>query len=60
MDENFLLENDVSVKLYHGFAKDMPIYDFHCHLNPVKFTKTSRLKTSPKCGSGATITNGVL
>lgn len=34
MDENFLLENDVSVKLYHGFAKDMPIYDYHCHLNP--------------------------
>lgn len=34
MDENFLLDNEVSIKLFHDFAKDMPIYDYHCHLNP--------------------------
>jgi len=32
--ENFLLENKTAVKLYHDFAKDMPIIDYHCHLSP--------------------------
>jgi len=34
MDENFLLSNDTAVKLYHDYAKNMPIYDYHCHLSP--------------------------
>ena len=34
MDENFLLLNETAVRLYHDYAKDMPIYDYHCHLNP--------------------------
>lgn len=34
MDENFLLNNDVAVKLFHDYAKKMPVYDYHCHLNP--------------------------
>lgn len=34
MDDNFLLQNDVAVSLYHNHAKDMPIYDYHCHLSP--------------------------
>ncbi|WP_209121810.1 glucuronate isomerase [Alkalihalobacillus sp. BA299] len=33
MDENFLLETDTAIKLYHDFAKDMPIFDYHCHLS---------------------------
>jgi glucuronate isomerase len=33
MDENFLLNNEVAVKLYQDYAKDMPIYDYHCHIN---------------------------
>lgn len=34
MDENFLLENETAEKLYHEYAKDMPIFDYHCHLSP--------------------------
>jgi glucuronate isomerase len=34
MDENFLLSNDTAVKLFHDYAKDMPIIDYHCHLSP--------------------------
>lgn len=34
MDENFLLQTKTAQKLYHEFAKDMPIIDYHCHLNP--------------------------
>ncbi len=34
MDEDFLLENDFAKKLYHDYAKDQPIIDYHCHLSP--------------------------
>lgn len=34
MDQDFLLSNETSKTLYHQFAKDMPIYDYHCHLSP--------------------------
>ena len=30
--ENFLLHNEAARDLYHSFAKDEPIYDYHCHL----------------------------
>ena len=32
LDENFLLQNDTAKRLYHDFAKTMPIIDYHCHL----------------------------
>lgn len=34
MDKDFMLTNDTAVKLYHDFAADMPIFDYHCHLSP--------------------------
>ena len=34
LDENFLLENKTAQELYHAYAKDMPIIDYHCHLPP--------------------------
>jgi len=34
MDDNFLLQNETAKRLYHDYAKDMPIIDYHCHLNP--------------------------
>jgi glucuronate isomerase len=34
LDENFLLQTPTSQKLYHDFAKEMPIIDYHCHLPP--------------------------
>lgn len=35
MDEDFLLENDFSIRLYHDHARHLPIIDFHSHLSPV-------------------------
>lgn len=32
MDENFLLPNKAAETLYHEYAVDMPIYDYHSHL----------------------------
>lgn len=32
LNKNFLLETESSQKLYHHYAKGMPIIDYHCHL----------------------------
>ncbi|MCP9235548.1 glucuronate isomerase [Lewinella sp. JB7] len=32
--ENFLLHNDAARALYHDYAAEMPIIDYHCHLPP--------------------------
>ena len=30
--EDFLLQTKTAQQLYHEYAEDMPIYDYHCHL----------------------------
>ncbi len=34
MDENFLLTTPTAQKLYHEYAKEMPVVDYHCHIDP--------------------------
>lgn len=34
MNENFLLRTETARRLYHTFAKEMPIIDYHCHIDP--------------------------
>ena len=31
--DNFMLTTKTAEKLYFGYAKDMPIFDYHCHLS---------------------------
>lgn len=34
MNEEFLLSTPTARKLYHEYAEQMPILDYHCHINP--------------------------
>ena len=34
MDQDFLLSTDTAKKLFHEYAENMPILDYHCHINP--------------------------
>ena len=34
INEDFLLKNDTAKRLYHSYAENMPIIDYHCHINP--------------------------
>jgi len=34
MGKDFLLSTPSAVRLYHEFAENMPIADYHCHINP--------------------------
>ena len=32
LSEDFLLQTETAKLLYHNYAEDMPIFDYHCHL----------------------------
>jgi glucuronate isomerase len=34
INDNFLLQNRTAEKLYHKYASNQPVIDFHCHLSP--------------------------
>ena len=35
IQENFLLGNKTAERLYHKYAENQPIVDYHCHLSPL-------------------------
>ena len=44
LDENFLLSTKTAQKLYHDYAKDMPILDYHCHVSPQEIYEDRRFE----------------
>ena len=34
MDKDFLLETETAKHLFHDYAENMPIVDYHCHISP--------------------------
>ena len=34
MDENFLLETECAKDLFHNYASQVPVLDYHCHIDP--------------------------
>lgn len=42
MDDDFLLSNKISERLYHEVAKDLPIIDYHNHLSPKAISENRR------------------
>ncbi len=43
--ENFLLSNKTAVELYHRFAKDQPIIDYHSHVSPKEIAENRQFST---------------
>ena len=44
MDKDFLLSNEISKKLYHDFSSNMPIIDYHCHINPQEIAEDKKFE----------------
>ena len=42
--ENFLLQNRFAQKLYHDYAADLPIIDYHNHLSPRQVAENHRFE----------------
>lgn len=44
ISEDFMLQNETAKVLYHNYAKDMPIIDYHCHLSPKEIAENKKYK----------------
>ncbi len=44
LSEDFLLKDEWAKKLYHSYAKKMPIIDYHCHLDPKEIYENNHFK----------------
>ncbi|MBD3314172.1 MAG: glucuronate isomerase, partial [Chitinivibrionales bacterium] len=42
--DDFLLGTSTAQKLYHEYAKDLPIVDYHCHLPPRQIAEDTRFE----------------
>ncbi len=42
--EDFLLQNKTARLLYHEYAENMPIIDYHCHLNPADIAENRQFE----------------
>lgn len=42
--DDFLLDTEMARRLYHEFAKDEPIFDYHCHLPPEQIAQDYQFK----------------
>jgi glucuronate isomerase len=43
--DDFMLKNETAKRLYHEFAKDLPIIDYHCHLPPAEIAEDKQFNT---------------
>ena len=39
INDDFLLGTKAAKELYHGYAEEMPIIDYHCHLQPTEIAE---------------------
>ncbi len=44
LNDNFLLKTEIAQKLFHDYAKIMPIIDYHCHLDPKEIYENKNFK----------------
>ena len=42
--DDFMLQSETAKHLYHDFSKNMPIFDYHCHLSPQQIAEDHKFK----------------
>jgi glucuronate isomerase len=52
MDKDFLLSSNTAKSLYHNYAENLPIIDYHCHINPEEIAKDRRFENITKVWLG--------
>lgn len=53
MDKDFLLTTETAKKLYHKHAENMPIIDYHCHLQPKEIYEDKKFRNLAEVWLGA-------
>lgn len=44
MDKDFLLSTETAQELYHNFAAQVPVLDYHCHINPQEIAEDRKFE----------------
>ncbi len=44
--DDFMLKNETAKRLYHDFAENMPIIDYHCHISPKQIAENYKFKNA--------------
>ena len=44
MDKDFLLETETARHLFHDYAKNQPLVDYHCHISPREIYEDRRFE----------------
>ena len=44
MDKDFLLSTDMAKTLYHDYASQVPVLDYHCHINPQEIAENRKFE----------------
>lgn len=53
MDSDFLLQTETAKKLYHDYAEQVPVLDYHCHLVPREIAEDIHFKNMTELWLGA-------
>ncbi len=53
MDKDFLLQTETAKKLYHDYAEQVPVLDYHCHLVPREIAEDIHFKNMTELWLGA-------
>ena len=46
VNDSFMLNNETGKNLFHTYAKDLPIIDYHCHLSPAMMAEDHRFQNA--------------
>ena len=57
-NEDFLLDSEFARRLYHDYAAQRPIFDYHCHFAAAAVAENTASATCTISGCGAITTNG--
>lgn len=52
MDKDFVLTNETAKTLYHDYAENMPIFDYHCHLPIQEIYEDRKFSNITECWLG--------
>ena len=52
MDKDFLLQTETAKTLFHDFAENTPIVDYHCHINPKEIAEDRQFDNIPQVRLG--------
>ena len=58
MDKDFLLETETAKHLFHDYAENLPLIDYHCHLNPREIWEDRRFNDLAEVWLGGEEPNG--